>query len=167
MSIRHKAALPLLVCALALPIAAHADTTAAVRRTLAADYAKEDSAMQSKNANLLLADCAPSFVDIDQGKSYSLAQAKSMLGAFLKQASGISAKQSLTKLTVNGDQAVALVSGTLTFSVKRTGGKTVHIKATETSRDTWKKLHGKWLRTKSETLSQNELVNGKPFLGQR
>lgn len=166
MNVYHRVLWSGLLFACALPVPGRADTTASVRKTLAADYAKEDAAAEHKDAKALFADCAPNCVMVEKdGRSVSLADDMAQVQQLFRVAGKIGSKETLTKVTLSGGQAVALVTANLQFRLRGGDGKLHTLTDHQTTKDTWLKVKGTWMRVKSVVLTDKPLMDGKPAPG--
>jgi RNA polymerase sigma factor (sigma-70 family) len=68
----------------------------------------------------------------------------------------------ITKLTVNGNEAVAEVSAKFSGKMKSASGKEQTLELDTTSRDTWTKTDGGWLLKRVDILKNNVFVDGHP-----
>jgi len=137
----------------------------AVRKELEAGYAKFTKAMMAKDVKGLMAIAGPDFQYVSKNGKMNRAQIEAMLTQqFAMTDRFTSATVKINSLTVKGDTVVAAVSNYGAALLKGgEKGKAMKMETKGTSSDTWKKVKGKWLISKVETLTENTLIDGKPI----
>jgi len=154
----------LLLAALPAPAA---DTTAAVQKTLQADYDSRDKAVAKRDITATLAFYAPDFVGVSKtGKSHGLAEERAdFLKTFALPASAGVTVSTIQKLTLQKAGSEAGVT------LHRHGTLTLTDPAVHTSRavvldgvyqDVWAKRSGGWRLIREQVISAGATVDGKP-----
>jgi ketosteroid isomerase-like protein len=152
---RHLAAALIgltLVCMIAGTVAAQ---DAVVRKAIAAEYAKFSRAARKKDVKAALSIATPDLVVRQpDGQQMNRQQLEAMLSlqmTMVKQVKRVDV--TIVNLSVRGNQAVAVVSMTLSGVVEDAQGKAREIISQNMSRDTWVKTGKEWKMKRSESVN--------------
>ena len=167
---RRSTSASLALCTLlsVAPVAIRADAASDAKAAIQAVYNKETAAVNKKDVKGSLAIYAPDYVEIGlSGKKRSLAETKKQMQSLFEGQEKIKLKQTITKVTLAGNQATVLVKQHLEMTIVEPQTQTKLISTSDARvEDIWVKS-GKsgWLKKQSKTLSEKATVDGKPVQG--
>lgn len=145
-----------------------AETTAAVQKTLQADYDARDQAVARRDITATLSHYAPNFVGVSRtGQAHGLPEERAdFLATFNLPARPGVTHSTIQKLTLAKAGTEADVSLHRLGSLSLTDPQT-HVSRTVilngTYQDVWIKHAGIWLLTREQTVSVAATLNGKPL----
>ncbi len=151
------------VCAAAALVPAYAGANP--RAELQKQYDKMANAMVARDVKGMLAGLSKDFrMTMANGQRMNRQQAEQALqmNAAMIPAGG-KATNKIDTITVKGNSATVVGTGTFEASVPGPDGKPGRMKIVSRSRDVWKKTGSTWLMVSSTELSQQITLNGKPF----
>jgi uncharacterized protein (TIGR02246 family) len=146
------------------PAARAADATADAKKAIQAAYNKMNAALERKDVNGAFSVLTPDAEQITlQGQRLSAAQMRQQMTQGLAQARSIRSRTTVQKVTLKGNQALAVVRSQVSFVVTDPqSGRDAKIAADEVSDDTWIKTAQGWRAKRSKTTRQKQTVNGQP-----
>lgn len=147
----------LLIYPARLLVPAHADAAADARAAIQSALDHGDDAFVHKNIDGVLVNIAPDYVDVGEGKAYTLADERKVLTALFLVAKDLTAKTTITDFAMLGHDAQVTtdsVSSIVLLDTKTLGDvrHTIH----STNRDFWVHKDGLWLEKRSRTLTHEE-----------
>lgn len=152
---------------------AHADTVEETRKTIQAIENKENAAIAKKDINGSYSACTPDFKmnykTPDNVKHFAdTTELRRQMQVVFDNAKSISAKNTITKLTVRANEATVRLTGHMVMILKAPkGGKSSTAIVDTVDEQTWVKTGNVWLRKSANVLSQTLTKDGKPFNGQQ
>lgn len=160
---RVAAAALLFVFGVSVQIGARADAAADARKSIQAIYVKRDAAEHKKDINGSLISLAPNFVYVTKdGQKGDAGLLKRQVAPVIQFMQSVNAKSEITKFTIKGKEATAIVKSHLEMLVLDPQTQAPQkIVGDVTSEDLWTKTGSGWLQKKMTTKSQTAALNGK------
>jgi ketosteroid isomerase-like protein len=161
-----------LVAAMALPVAAFADSAASVENQVEASFQKSIAAFKKHDIKGFVAICADDYEGVGMdGKKINKAQMAAQMKEHMKSTKKVnSATYDVTDVKVKGNTATGKAKFNLDVilddaeGMMGPKGKTHRMKMEEHYNMTWKKVGGKWLVSKEIPNGTAKMsVDGKPF----
>ncbi len=145
------------------PAAIRADATSDAKTAIQTAYNKETAAMNRKDLKGIIAAYSSDYVQIEKGgKKSSLTELKPQLQAMLATIQNVKAIQTISKMTIKGNQATILAKQHLDATILGPEKKKLALSMTGNVEDIWVKT-GKstWLKKQSKVLSEKQTLDGK------
>ena len=152
---------PVLVLAIACA-SAQAASNDSVKKQLTANYAAFSKAFQTKNMSTVAGLMTDDYVVVQPGGKTS--NKTEILQDFNQQAgmiNGAKWDRKITKLTVSGKQAVAIVDGNFSGNMAGQDGKPHVFRLIATTQDTWTKTPSGYRLQKSVVQKNKVTIDGK------
>jgi hypothetical protein len=158
-------------------VPASADATSGARKAIEAAYAKQSAAVAKGDVQAYASTFTRDFygTDLSGKKKETLEQRKLLLRNVSKNSPSIQRNVTIRSFSVKGNtatvvafevvDAMPLVTVLPDPRAKQTGAATqkrLKLHAETTTRDIWIKSGSQWLRKRSATLSEKQLLDGKP-----
>lgn len=145
---------------------ASAQGDAQVRKELESSYAKLTKAFKSKDVKTIFAMGTNDFSYVAKNKTkMDRKSAEAMITGQMKMIQEVQTVSNvIKKLTVKGDTAIAIVTGTVKGKMINPGqqGKTLALVSIGDTKDTWIKTSKGWKLKSVEVLSDKTTLDGKP-----
>jgi ketosteroid isomerase-like protein len=140
------------------------ETTGTVRQELEAAYEEAGRAYREKDAASVLDRVTADFTQrMPDGQTISLSEAEAALTEWFATTDNVSRYSvQIDSLTVQGEEAVAVVKETVTTTFADPTGKSHERAQTNTARVTWLQTERGWQIRHSEYLTAKMTVDGKP-----
>jgi ketosteroid isomerase-like protein len=162
-SLRY-AATCLLVC---LTLHAHADANADARKAIQAAYDRNSAAGNKRDLAGSLTIYTPDYVSTDKsGKKTDLKQMHDQMKLIFGMFKTFKVTQSVQSLQLKGNEAQITLKSHLEGTLSNPQTKQAHtFTADMASNETWVKTPKGWLNKRSNTISEKEMMDGKPLPG--
>ncbi|BDI29855.1 hypothetical protein CCAX7_19060 [Capsulimonas corticalis] len=164
--------LALSLAAIALPLAAHADPNAALRKTIQRNYNIMNTALAHRDFDTLASYYDPDFVTIDKSGDYNPSGREELRDLYkqMADAEGYGLKGSLSghdnvlSLKVVAGGVVVIDKGEFTARLVAQNGNVFQFRSAGRSRDYWAKKESQYILTQSRILDYHTstTMNGQP-----
>jgi len=165
MSIRKWWFVPGVIAAVMLQIIARGDAVTDARKAIQALYDSANAAITKRDATGAFAIYSPTFIAINnKGEKHTLADMRQRLQLLSDQSKTIVGTTKIQTLTLKGNTAnVRIIEHSKLIGVDPATGTDSTLVMDSTSDDIWVLTKGRWLETKSKTLTTKDTLNGRPF----
>jgi hypothetical protein len=162
----------LLSVALLLTLFTHslrADSAADAKKAISSSYAAQSAAFGKGDFKAFAASHMPDYSETDmKGRKQDLKALEMALKGISSFAKNLKRTVKVKKVTVKGPTAAVEATEALDAVIPNPQtGKNSTMHAERDLADTWTLQNKRWLRKSTKTLSEKQLVDGKPFSGAR
>ncbi|MBV9850275.1 MAG: hypothetical protein JO250_11420 [Armatimonadetes bacterium] len=146
--------------------AAHADSAAAARRAIQADYSGSNAAATRRDAAGTLARFTPDAVSVDtKGHATPIAQQQQTVTRLFAAARSVTARTTIQTFSLDRptQATVTVREHTALALVNPQTQQPVRLVVDDTARDLWIKTAQGWREKRSQDLTYNSTLNGQPL----